>query len=174
MELGEILLWSAGGLAAVAMWVRPSVHFSWREMTATSTGLLNVPTLEARINIVLLCNVVLEAIRKWARTIKSDAVVIVNSGYRSPSVNGAVPGSSSTSEHMLGLAADIEIPGIAIEEIAKWLYQTRSLPIGECIVEWSDGHLHVSIDVDHLLDPENAQHEYLSTTDEQKYTRWAP
>ncbi len=157
------------------LWVRPGPHFSWSEITTTSTGLLNVPTLDARISLVLGVNAILERIRKWARKYKkADAVVLVHSGYRSPGVNGAVPGSSATSEHMLGLAFDISVPGVDIEEIAEWLYTGRELPIGQCIVEHSDGHLHVSLDVDHMFDPANAKHEYLQTSDEQTYTRWIP
>ena len=36
--------------------------------------------------------------------------ILVNSGYRSPALNAALPGSSRRSQHCLGQAADIRVP----------------------------------------------------------------
>lgn len=45
--------------------------------------------------------------------------VRILSCYRSPAVNSAV-GGSKTSAHRYALAADFTIPGIAVDEIARW------------------------------------------------------
>lgn len=47
--------------------------------------------------------------------------VFVNSGYRSPELNGVVPGSSTTSQHCLGEAADIEINQMPVPEVVKYV-----------------------------------------------------
>jgi zinc D-Ala-D-Ala carboxypeptidase len=44
--------------------------------------------------------------------------VKVNSGFRHPLVNAKV-GGSTTSDHCKGMAADIEIPGIANADLAS-------------------------------------------------------
>jgi zinc D-Ala-D-Ala carboxypeptidase len=75
--------------------------------------------------------------------------VKVNSGFRHPEVNAAV-GGSRTSDHCKGLAADIEIPGVANAELAEWIrdnleytqlileYYTRGVP--------DSGWVHASFD----------------------------
>jgi hypothetical protein len=161
-----------GGLVVLdKLYVKPSTHFYWSEMTKTSTGYANDPPWQARINIVLLCMFVLERIRAHF----GDRPVTVNSGYRSTQVNGTEKvNGSSTSEHMDGKAADIYISGVNMEDVATWLYETRELPIGQCIIEYSDDHLHLSIDTAHILDPANARHDYRYTWDESSYPYWKP
>ena len=44
--------------------------------------------------------------------------VIINSGYRNPEHNKRV-GGSPTSLHMQGMAADIRVPGMSPQELAK-------------------------------------------------------
>jgi hypothetical protein len=161
-----------GGLVLLdKMYIKPSAHFTWSEMTKTSTGYANNPPWQARINIVLLCMFVLERIRSHF----GDRPINVNSGYRSSAVNSSekVNGSNS-SEHLAGKAADIYISGVDMVDVATWLYETRELPIGQCIVEWSDNHLHLSIDTAHILDPKNARHDYKWTDDEISYYQWKP
>lgn len=43
-----------------------------------------------------------------------------NSGYRCPALNALV-GSAPTSQHILGQAADFELPGIANHVLAQWI-----------------------------------------------------
>ncbi len=91
-------------------------HFSLAELTASETaerlGLANVPATRAhRDNLQRLAEA-LEAVRGiWRRP------VTVISGYRSPAVNRAV-GGVATSDHALGLAADIRVQGIEGADVA--------------------------------------------------------
>ena len=72
-----------------------------RSRSAETKGVDNTPPLEAKINLKTLINECLNPIREmWGRPI------IVNSGYRSPTVNRIV-GGGPRSQHLLGEAADI-------------------------------------------------------------------
>jgi hypothetical protein len=86
-----------------------SEHFSYAEMiysqTASRMGLSNEPDTEAYDNLKILCDVL-----EQVRMICGSNPVTITSGYRSPEVNAAVGGSTS-SAHMSGLAADFIIPG---------------------------------------------------------------
>lgn len=46
--------------------------------------------------------------------------VIINSGYRTVSYNKTVENSSKTSQHCMGLAADIKVSGVAPEQVAAY------------------------------------------------------
>lgn len=89
-------------------------HFSLAEMTVTQQPFANVPRAEAVTRLTTLCDDVLEPIRRHF------GPVHVNSGFRSDAVNAAV-GSKPTSQHRLGEAADIEIPGFPNGELAAWI-----------------------------------------------------
>jgi zinc D-Ala-D-Ala carboxypeptidase len=73
--------------------------------------------------------------------------VTVNSGYRSPESNAAVNGSKS-SDHCKGMAADIEIVGIANADLAQWIMD--NLDYTQLILEFytqgipDSGWVHVS------------------------------
>ena len=75
--------------------------------------------------------------------------VKVNSGYRHPEVNAKV-GGSKTSDHCKGQAADIEIPGVANADLAKWI--AENLDFTQVILEFytqgipDSGWVHVSYD----------------------------
>jgi hypothetical protein len=84
-------------------------NFSLQEMTYSETasreGLSNRPDRYAVANLVRLAEVM-----EQVRSLCGDNPVTVTSGYRSPEVNAAI-GGSSTSAHMSGLACDFIIPG---------------------------------------------------------------
>jgi hypothetical protein len=87
-------------------------HFTLGEMTKTSTGLANEPN-EAQVkNLMRLCSW-LEMLRdEWNRRYgEGDDPIVISSGFRSPKVNKAV-GGVSTSNHLTGCAADIRVAGI--------------------------------------------------------------
>jgi uncharacterized protein YcbK (DUF882 family) len=44
--------------------------------------------------------------------------VVITSGYRSPDANAALPNSSKTSAHCLGLAVDLTVPSACILVVA--------------------------------------------------------
>jgi hypothetical protein len=79
--------------------------------------------------------------------------VKVNSAYRSPETNQAT-GGSLTSDHCKGMAADIEIPGVANAELAQWIMD--NLEYTQLILEFytpgipDSGWVHVSYDPDDL------------------------
>ena len=73
------------------------------------------------------------------------APIQVTSGYRSPAVNKAVKGAS-TSQHVLGEAADIRtVPNTRANN--KKLYELikkLNLPVDQCINEYDYSWIHVS------------------------------
>ena len=102
-------------------------HFSLEEMTKTRVNAKNVPN-EAQVkNLQQLCEW-LEALRtKWNQTYgNGNDPIIINSAYRSPAVNKAV-GGSSTSNHLTGCAADIRVLGM--EQLMR--YATILLDIAD-------------------------------------------
>lgn len=72
-----------------------------RSTTATAKGIDNTPTPEVEKNLTLLVENVLDPLREIY-----GKPITVNSGYRCPELNKAV-GSSKTSDHVNGFAADI-------------------------------------------------------------------
>ena len=67
---------------------------------------------------------------------------MVNSAFRSRAVNDAV-GSSDKSQHRLGCAADIRVPGMTPDEIVRSVMEAR-LPYDQIIREF-DAWTHISI-----------------------------
>ena len=122
-----------------------SPHFTFDEMTRTSQTALQVANrAEARAFLPALTELaaLLEVVRgHFGKPLK------VNSGFRGPSVNAGTPGSSKTSQHMKGEAADIEIPGVDDAELHRWICKDSGLKFGQCILERPPGRswVHVSI-----------------------------
>jgi hypothetical protein len=81
-----------------------SKNFTLAELTKTSTGLPNALPKHLEGNIQSLVDNVLQPVRD------ALGVIIVTSCYRSPEVNKAI-GGSSTSQHCLGQAADLKFKG---------------------------------------------------------------
>ena len=87
--------------------MKMSTNFTLSEMissqTATRLGIDNTPNDDQIENLKELCEKVLQPVRN------EFGPVIINSGYRSPKLNAAIGGSSSTSQHccLNGAAADI-------------------------------------------------------------------
>jgi zinc D-Ala-D-Ala carboxypeptidase len=126
--------------------VNLSPNFTLDEMiksqAATRRGWSNAPSPAAVTALRLLCANVLEPVRQHFRR-----PVIVNSGFRSPRVNRAI-GGAATSQHVLGEAADIEIPGVANGDLA--IFIRDHVPFDQLILEAytpgapSSGWVHVS------------------------------
>lgn len=119
-------------------------YFTWHELlrsnTAARLGLNNAPTPEAKRALELLVYNVLDPLREAV-----GRPVLVGSGYRHPDVNRAVDGSAEHSQHSLGEAVDIKVPGMTAVELAGFLVRL-GLPFDELI--WyapeRGGHVHVS------------------------------
>ena len=71
--------------------------------------------------------------------------IIIRSGYRCPALNDMTPGSSKTSAHMLGYAADFVIVGIAPLEVCQFIRYTPSIPFDQVIYEYGSW-CHLSVD----------------------------
>ena len=137
-----------------------SPNFSLHELTKSETALRmgfdNTPGEAETENLRLLCEKVLQPVRDhFGKGVK------VNSGFRSPESNAAV-GGSKTSDHCLGRAADIEIPGVANAELAQWIMD--NLEYTQLILEFytpgipDSGWVHVS------YDPSNLKQQELTAT----------
>jgi hypothetical protein len=64
--------------------------------------------------------------------------VRINSGYRSPEKNAATRGSSPTSQHLYGEAADISVPGLSdgdLRVLFDWIAYHSKLTYGQVIYE---------------------------------------
>ena len=68
--------------------------------------------------------------------------VMVNSAFRSKQVNDAV-GSKDTSQHRLGCAADIRVPGMTPDQVVKAVISAK-LPFDQLIREF-DRWTHISV-----------------------------
>jgi hypothetical protein len=122
-----------------------SKHFTLEEFTKSQDGqrldIDNTPNEEDIENMKLLCENVLEIVRE------NLGPVHVNSGFRSVALNKAV-GGMATSQHCRGQAADIEIPGVANGDLAKWIEKNCNYDqlILECYTSGvpTSGWVHVS------------------------------
>lgn len=68
--------------------------------------------------------------------------IMVNSGFRSKQVNDAV-GSKDTSQHRLGCAVDVRIPGLTPDQVVRAII-AADLPYDQVIREF-DRWTHISI-----------------------------
>jgi hypothetical protein len=111
-----------------------SEHFQWDEFTRSETaerlGIDNVPGPQEREATQALVANVLEPVRVTWGPVK------ILSGYRSLALNRVVPGSSSTSQHVLGEAADITVPGIPNRVLFAWM--RSQVPYDQLILEFPD------------------------------------
>ena len=89
-----------------------SEHFTLAELCKTKTGIENVPN-EAQVeNLKRLCRWLEQLRRRWNNLYgEGDDPIVINSGFRSPEVNKAV-GGVSTSNHLTGCAVDIRCIGM--------------------------------------------------------------
>lgn len=125
-------------------------NFSLAEMIKSDTALRldmeNEPDDDHIDNLKALCENVLQKVRDhYGKGVK------VNSGFRHPDVNAKV-GGSTTSDHCKGMAADIEIPGVANAELAEWIVE--NCDFRQVILEFytpgipDSGWVHVSYNPD--------------------------
>jgi zinc D-Ala-D-Ala carboxypeptidase len=120
--------------------VKLSPNFTLAELTHSETaerlGLDNTPSEKVKANLVRLARI-LENIRHVL-----GRPIMVNSAYRSPKVNTAI-GSKSTSQHVLGCAADIRVPGLTPNDIVKEIIKAN-IEYDQLIREF-DSWVHISI-----------------------------
>lgn len=119
-----------------------SEHFTLQELlfseTALRRGINNTPSDAQKDNLSLVANYLLEPAR-----LLLNCPLHVLSGYRSPSVNAAV-GGSSESAHMDGRAADFKPIGFPLAEAFDILRLSSALQYDQIIFECK-AWIHVSI-----------------------------
>ena len=113
-------------------------HFTLEELTATSHRQFdNIPNSDEIANLTRLA-MFLEKVRSKL----GGKPVMINSGFRSKEVNDSV-GSKDTSQHRIGCAADIRVPGMTPNEVVQTLIDS-GLPYDQIIREF-DAWTHISI-----------------------------
>lgn len=91
-----------------------SEHFTYDELTHTDHREFdNTPNEAELANLKRLA-----AFLEEVKVLLGGKPVMVNSAFRSKQVNDAV-GSKDTSQHRIGCAADIRIPGMTPDEVVK-------------------------------------------------------
>ena len=91
-----------------------SLHFSLEELTTTDHRQFdNTPNASEMANLVRLATFLEEV-----KTVLGGKPVMINSAFRCKQVNDAV-GSRDTSQHRIGCAADIRVPGMTPDEVVK-------------------------------------------------------
>ena len=91
-----------------------SDHFTLEELTHKDHREFdNTPNATEIANLTRLA-----AFLEQVKLVLGNKPVIVNSAFRSKKVNDAV-GSKDTSQHRVGCAADIRIPGMTPDEVVK-------------------------------------------------------
>ena len=117
-----------------------SPNFTLEELTSSETaarhGLDNTPGPVAMQNLQRLANF-LEEVRKVL-----GKPISINSAYRGPEVNAKV-GGSKNSQHMVGCAADIKIPGMTPDAVCRAIIAS-DLQYDQLIREF-DSWTHISI-----------------------------
>lgn len=89
-------------------------HFTLDELTHTDHRTLdNTPNEAELANIQRLAEFL-----EQVKTLLGGKPIMVNSAFRSKAVNDAV-GSKDTSQHRIGCAADIRVPGMTPDEVVR-------------------------------------------------------
>ena len=115
-----------------------SEHFTLEELTATSHREFdNTPKASELANLMRLA-----ALLEQVKTVLGNKPVMINSGFRSKQVNDSV-GSKDTSQHRIGCAADIRIPGMTPNEVVKAIMDS-DIPYDQLIREF-DSWTHISV-----------------------------
>jgi len=89
-------------------------HFTLEELTHTDHRQYDNDPNEAELANIQRLAEFLESVK----TILGGKPVMINSAFRSKQVNDAV-GSKDTSQHRIGCAADIRVPGMTPNEVVK-------------------------------------------------------
>jgi putative chitinase len=113
-------------------------HFTLEELTHTDHRTLeNTPNETEQANIQRLAEFLEDL-----KTLLGGKPIMVNSAFRSKAVNDAV-GSKDTSQHRIGCAADIRVPGMTPDQVVRAIIAS-DLGFDQVIREF-DRWTHVSI-----------------------------
>jgi putative chitinase len=115
-----------------------TTHFTFEELTHTDHRTLdNTPNETELANIQRLAEFL-----ENVKTVLGGKPVMVNSAFRSKAVNDAV-GSKDSSQHRVGCAADIRVPGMTPDEVVRAVIAS-DLGFDQVIREF-DRWTHISI-----------------------------
>jgi hypothetical protein len=121
--------------------VNLSKSFSLEELThsdaAARNGWDNTPGENEKANLTRLA-----ALLEQVKTAVGNKPVMINSAFRSKQVNDAV-GSKDTSQHRIGCAADLRVPGMTPREVVLACIGA-GLPFDQIILEF-DAWTHISV-----------------------------
>jgi len=121
--------------------VNLTANFSLEELTHSDTaarnGWDNTPN-EAEIENLKRLAMLLQQVK----TAVGGKAVMINSGFRSKQVNDSV-GSKDTSQHRLGCAADLRVPGMKPREVVEACI-AANVPFDQIILEF-DSWTHISV-----------------------------
>ena len=113
-------------------------HFTFEELTHTDHREFdNTPNEQELENLKRLAKFLEEV-----KIVLGNKPIMVNSAFRSKAVNDAV-GSKDTSQHRIGCAADIRVPGMTPDDVVKAIIAS-SLGYDQVIREF-DRWTHISI-----------------------------
>ena len=117
-----------------------SPNFTIKELTvseiAARRNLDNTPNATEVANLVRVAEL-LEQVRALL-----GKPILINSAFRSKPVNDAV-GSRDTSQHRLGCAADIRVPGLTPKQVVQACIDAK-IPFDQIIEEF-DSWTHISV-----------------------------
>jgi hypothetical protein len=115
-----------------------SVHFTLEELTHTDHRQFdNTPNATETANLIRLAGLLEDV-----KILLGSKPIIVNSAFRSKQVNDAV-GSKDTSQHRIGCAADIRVPGVTPDEVVRAVIESG---IGyDQIIREFDRWTHISV-----------------------------
>ena len=115
-----------------------SEHFTLAELTHTDHREFdNTPNEQELANLYRLAEFL-----ELVKTALGGKPIIVNSAFRSKQVNDAV-GSKDTSQHRLGCAADIRVPGMTPNEVVQAIIDAELFY--DQVIEEFNSWTHVSI-----------------------------
>jgi hypothetical protein len=118
-------------------------HFTLEELTATQHRALDNAPNSSEINNLRRLAEMLEEVK----TLLDGKPIMINSGFRSKAVNDAV-GSKDSSQHRVGCAADIRVPGLTPDQVVKAIIGS-SIAFDQIIREFATpeggGWTHISV-----------------------------
>jgi hypothetical protein len=123
-----------------------SEHFSLEELTHTDHREFDNTPNDAELSNLQRLALFLEEVK----TVLEGRPIMVNSAFRSKQVNDAV-GSKDTSQHRIGCAADLRVPGMTPDEVVKAVMASE-LDFDQVIREF-DRWTHISVPSHNDLKP---------------------
>lgn len=113
-------------------------HFTLEELTATQHREFDNTPNSTEINNLKRVAELLEEVK----SLLDGKPVMVNSAFRSKAVNDAV-GSKDTSQHRVGCAADIRVPGLSPDQVVQAIMNSQ---IGyDQLIREFDSWTHISV-----------------------------